>query len=221
MNLVTWNMQGSSASTDDKWNQGILQFIKQGAEVCSLQECGSVPASAKPETPTNPLPTGVELYTWKGSANPTKYILFYPADPGGNRCNLAVVSVKKPKNVKLLESISSAKWRPVLGAEYDGSTRYCFTIHAMSGSGNDIEGLVKAINVAVGDWVVAGDFNRQPDKITSGTPGTVCPPNGPTHPSKAPVSKYDYAIKKATPSVTGQVYQVPILSDHLAVAFVL
>ncbi|NER31660.1 MAG: hypothetical protein F6J89_29630 [Symploca sp. SIO1C4] len=59
MNLVTWNVQGSSASTDDHLHQGILQFYKQGAEVCYLQEYGSVPGSAKPEALTNPLPTGV------------------------------------------------------------------------------------------------------------------------------------------------------------------
>lgn len=221
MNVLTWNMQGASHSTENKWNEGILQFIRKGAEICCLQECGGVPESATPIVVPLGTPAGVELYTWTGSARPQKYVLFYPADPGGNRCNLAIVSLAMPANIQLLYPAAAPIWRPVLGAQYGGGA-YCFTMHAISPRGPDVVGLINAVvNGAVAPWSIAGDYNREPNTIPNGTPGVVCPPNYPTHPSSKPVSKYDYATKSWGAAVIGTVYEAPILSDHLAVMFVL
>lgn len=91
MIVGTWNMQGSSHSQENKWNEGVMNMMVQlNVDVFCLQECGSVPASANLIQNNFGGIAGLALYSWGGTTTrPFGYILFYPADLNGNRCNLA------------------------------------------------------------------------------------------------------------------------------------
>ena len=63
MNIATWNMQGSNASTENKWNTQVKNAIAQlGLDVFCLQECGLVPLSAHHEVVWSM--NNVGLATW-------------------------------------------------------------------------------------------------------------------------------------------------------------
>lgn len=213
MKLVTWNMQGSSASTENKWNTGVYNLMTQlSADVVCLQECGAVPLSANLVAQD---PSGWQMYTW-GTTRTRKYILFFPWDTHGNRCNLALVSPYQPQTPLTLLPLNPPQWRPVLGAAINGI--WCFSLHAISPGGPDAASLIAAVAAAAGggaNWIVAGDYNRAPGTLV--VPQTINPPNGVTHPSSN--SQYDYAVGTNTTAVTGQVVNTLVLSDHYPVFY--
>lgn len=218
MIVGTWNMQGSSHSQENKWNEGVMNMMVQlNVDVFCLQECGSVPASANLlQNNFGGIP-GLVLYSWGGTTTrPFGYILFYPADPNGNRCNLAIVSRVLPANPALLYPAAPPVWRPVIGANYG---IYCFTIHAISPGGPDVAGLLNAINgTGVGNWLAAGDYNRAPDGAFPAGPWQVCPPNGNTYPATNPQQKYDYLAEVGAAARIGTVVNLQ-MSDHLPVVY--
>ena len=218
MSFFTWNMQGASHSTENKWNMGVLpMFAQGGADVVCLQECGGVPASAVPVVaPPFALPPGVQLLTW-GTLRTRKYILFYPSDPNGNRCNLAVVTRALPTAAALVWPAAGPSWRPALGAQVGGGP-YFFSIHAISPGGPDATGLLAAIAGMGGASCVLGDYNRAPGTFALPAGWAFCPPNGPTYPATGPVATYDYLTNNAG-YVAGGTVQGFYLSDHLAVAY--
>lgn len=46
--VATWNLQGSSAVNESKWNINVRQLLsgEQGADILMVQEAGSLPSSA-------------------------------------------------------------------------------------------------------------------------------------------------------------------------------
>jgi cytolethal distending toxin subunit B len=214
MSIVTWNMQGASHSTENKWNSGVLNLLNNGADLCCLQECGGIPASAVLSVAGYGGVIGLDLYTW-GTSRAQKHILFYPADPGGNRCNLAIVSKVAPTAGFLFIPAFAPIWRPTIGMTIGGTI--FFTLHAISPNGPDAPALVNGAFGAGANVIVAGDYNRAPETMGGGAQ-VVCPPNGPTHPATHPVSYYDYAIKNFGAATLGTVLGLH-LSDHLPVLF--
>jgi cytolethal distending toxin subunit B len=218
MKLATWNMQGASHSTENKWNAGVMNFFGNGADICCLQECGAVPASARLINPNYNGVAHLQYYTW-GTDRTNKHILFYPADPNGNRCNLAVVSTTAPTGGGVVWPAAGPVWRPALGFQTD-ATHFIFSLHAISPNGADAVNLLAAINNTVGGpghyWVCAGDYNRTPPNLL--TPFTICPPNTNTYSVIAPTTKIDYCVKNFGMAVTGAV-QGLILSDHYPVFY--
>ncbi len=213
MRSATWNMQGSSHSTENKWNAGIGPLLGLAGVVC-LQECGGVPASARLEEEDIAGVPGLELYAW-GTERNARWILYYPADPNGNRCNLAVVTRDEPTDFAFVVPAADPVWRPAIGARVGGT--WWFSLHAISGGGPDARGLLRGIDGLVDGWFAAGDFNREPDTLEDDD-WTVLPPNGPTYPSKDPISKYDYAATSGADAGEGEVQSL-LMSDHLAVVF--
>ncbi|HVW14156.1 MAG TPA: endonuclease/exonuclease/phosphatase family protein [Mucilaginibacter sp.] len=218
MKLVTWNMQGSSHSTENKWNTGVMNFFGNGADICCLQECGAVPASARLINPNYNGVVNLQYYTW-GTNRTNKHILFYQSDPNGNRCNLAIVSTTPPVGGGLVMPGVAPVWRPALGFQINPAN-YVFSLHAISPNGPDAANLLAAINNTVGApgnfWVAAGDYNRAPSTLL--TPFTVCPPNNNTYSVTAPTAKLDYCSKNFGVPVTG-IVQGLILSDHYPMYF--
>jgi len=233
MNIVTWNMQGSNASTENKWNLCVKpMFLTESsggveADLCCLQECGAVPESAELVNPQPAgLGAGISLYIW-GTARAHLYILFYPADPNGNRCNLAIVSKNEPTEAEIVFPAAGFPWRPALVGLW--GTTYVATLHANSQTGGaDAVGLVTAVSVlaaaaalaagAPRPWYALGDFNREPNTVVLGVIGVVCPPNHYTYSTSQPTSKYDYAAITGAVAVTGAVLGV-VYSDHFPVLF--
>jgi len=222
MPTLTWNMQGASASWENKWNVGVLNLMTQlGAEAACLQECGAVPGSAVLQAHNYNGVANLDLYTW-GTARTQKYILFYPWDLYGNRCNLAIVSVAPPLNPLLVYPAAAPIWRPVLGAQLGGVGPWCCTLHAISPNGPDAGGLLNALNglALPTGWDAYGDFNREPDGTFPAGYWVVCPPNYPTYPATAPRSRYDYSVRSWPRAPVLGAVQGLYLSDHLAVAYV-
>ncbi|BAU54665.1 hypothetical protein MgSA37_02843 [Mucilaginibacter gotjawali] len=218
MKLVTWNMQGSNHSTENKWNTGVMNFFSNGADVCCLQECGAVPQSALIVYQNYCGIANLQYWTW-GAERALKYILFYPADPNGNRCNLAIVSRTEPVSGTIVYPGAAPIWRPALGFQYN-ATHFIFSLHAISPGGPDVVGLLNAINAVAGNpgqtWEAAGDFNREP--ATVATAFTICPPDADTYSVNNPNKRIDYAVKINGAVVVGFV-QGPIMSDHYSVAY--
>src|SRR5437868_13814526 len=99
MNLITWNMQGSSSMDDSKWTSGVRRLFMMGADVLCLQECGAVPGSAQLQAN---LGGGLHHFT-RGRANgrldELLHIVFYtPNHRPSERCNMAIVSRPQPRN---------------------------------------------------------------------------------------------------------------------------
>ncbi len=217
MRLATWNMQGASHSTENKWNSGVQNlFSSLKLDICCLQECGAVPASAKLVANNYNNVQGLQYYTW-GTDRTNKHILFYLADPNGNRCNLAVVSITAPVGGGIVYPAQQPIWRPALGFKVS-NTSFVFSFHAISPNGPDAANMLTAINNAVGNaWVTAGDYNREPSTLV--TAFNICPPDKNTYSVTKPTKKLDYCTKNFGNAVTGQVINL-ILSDHFPVGFV-
>ena len=220
MNIITWNMQGSKASTELAWNTGVAPLMRDQAEaVCCLQECGAVPESA---SPVHSPDQNVRLYNWGGThSRPGYWIAWYHSDPRGNRCNLAVVSSTKvrPQGVRIVQAAGAHQWRPALGVDFGGIE--VFSIHAISPGGPDARGLLEAVSAAVPSgkpWTVAGDFNREP-----GIAGYHChEPKSPTYNANTatPDRKLDWCATSASyPELAGEVMTGLQRSDHYPVFY--
>lgn len=220
MRIVTWNMQGAGHSDDNKWNNGVKpMFITRGAEIVCLQECGSVPGSASLIKTDFKGIKDLYLYYW-GSDRKYYNIIFYNWDTGAGRCNLAIVTdFDITADVPIIWPETAPMWRPAMGISLAGG--YLFTIHGISGGGPDIRGLLTAINKFSKKkyWITVGDYNRIPDKFPDGD-WLLCPPDGDTHPSKAPNKMLDYgAVSTDLNNPTGHVFSGGMMSDHLPVLF--
>lgn len=204
-------MQGATSLGESKWTTSVNRYMQE-VDFCSLQECGSIPGSVKSlENKGN----GVYVGLWQLNRDEYAYITFIDIN---SRCILAIVSRAYPDQISVLHSAGQARHRPVLGCLFGNV--WIYSIHAMSGSGNDVTGLVTAVaqNAQNAEWIVAGDFNREPQNLHN-TPGVVCPPDKPTHPKVNPVSEFDYLIKSNGQARYGNVRD-NTLSDHYPVYFV-
>ncbi|QIP94543.1 cytolethal distending toxin subunit B family protein [Serratia fonticola] len=192
-NVVSWNLQGSSASTESKWNANIrTMLIGLGAygdiDILNVQEAGSVPSSAqlmpqlglRLDNP-NQLAVPVEEYEWNLSTSSRPniyYIYFSRVDTGGNRVNLAIVSRQRASRVIILGTSvypSSGHGRPILGIEVGGA--YYFSIHATANGGSDSGVIVERVwdyfrsNNNPAQWMISGDFNRSPNGSSTSLQG--------------------------------------------------
>lgn len=212
MNLFTWNMQGSNASTEQKWYTGILNMMTQlQAPIACLQECGPLPPSASLYAAALDGNANFHCYLWNN-----KFISFYWWDVAGNRVNLAIVTNAVPTAWLCRVPAAAPVWRPVIGVQIGGVWYNC--LHAISPGGADAPALLAAAAAAAGaaTWFTAGDFNRAP--LPALPTGNVCVPNGPTYPTAKPVSSYDHAYTSAAATV-GQRADGMITSDHIPVFY--
>jgi len=221
MNLATWNMQGASYSTENKWDTGVMNFFSTGAEMCCLQECGGVPASAILVDNNFGGVDDLQYYTW-GTERTNKHILFYPSDPNGKRCNLAIVAINNlpPVGGEIVYPSVGPVWRPALGYQIDVNN-FIFSMHCISPNGADANGLLNEIDIVTAGpgnlWVAAGDFNREPGTMAA-SPFNICPPNNYTYSVNNPNKMIDYGVKNWGPNILGTV-QGLIMSDHYPVFF--
>ncbi|EBP3475378.1 cytolethal distending toxin subunit B family protein, partial [Salmonella enterica subsp. arizonae] len=120
--VMTWNLQGSSASTESKWNVNVRQLLSgtSGVDILMVQEAGAIPTSAVP-TGRHIQPFGVGIpideYTWNlGTTRrqDIRYIYYSRIDVGARRVNLAIVSRQRADNVYVLRPTTVAS-RPVIG----------------------------------------------------------------------------------------------------------
>ncbi|MFF0204433.1 fibronectin type III domain-containing protein [Streptomyces sp. NPDC005017] len=178
LRLATWNMQGATNGRDSKWTAGVTQLVRGSTDravlpsnIVALQEAGSSP----PPTVQNGVPevrarsgnlTVTESLWQPGSTDEYRYVYFMETDPTGHRVNLAMVTDRVAEEVVIIPpGLSNGESRESFGVRF--GTTWFFTLHALSGSGNDGPGLLRNIAAAAGgnSWVALGDFNRDPVRL--------------------------------------------------------
>ncbi len=235
--IGTWNLQGSSASTESKWNVSVRQLISGSnpVNILMVQEAGSIPSSARPTGKmVQPGGTPVDEFVWDlgTSSRPrTVFIYYAPIDVGARRVNLAIVSDRQADEVFVVsqDRIATDISRPALGIRIGNDV--FFSIHALASGGGDASALVTAIHDRFAEmpqinWVIAGDFNREPASLLSGLDSRVSAnirivsPNVATHFSASGANRIlDYAIVGNT-QPQGTTPTLPAISAILMAASV-
>ncbi|WP_233636001.1 GDSL-type esterase/lipase family protein [Hymenobacter setariae] len=161
-------MQGGSAGNVDKWNADVLP-LSLTHDVVALQEAGSAPPASSVEVGRYNTPEGtVRVTSWNigtGSRVNVRYVYFLTTDPTGNRVNLALVTKHVPDNWQTVPPGITGVSRGALGVQLGAAWYY--TLHGLSGNGNDDANLLHNIEAASGIsfWVAMGDYNRNPSTL--------------------------------------------------------
>lgn len=247
-NIGTWNLQGSSASSESKWNINVRQLLigTQAADILMVQEAGTLPATAvRTDRVIQPVGVGtpIEEYTWNMGTRtrPNQVYIYYSrVDVGANRVNLAIVSRNRADAAHIIHSSSSVLTaRPAIGIQI--GTDVFFSVHALSPSGNDAVSLIHNVNTYFSmasrqhlSWILVGDFNRSPTNLQSALASEPSLNNNtliiaPTEPTHRSGNILDYAVAH---NATGQAQQLnlnaslmfnqirsQITSDHFPVSF--
>ncbi|EAB5054851.1 cytolethal distending toxin subunit B family protein [Salmonella enterica] len=236
--VMTWNLQGSSASTENKWNVNVRQLLSgtAGVDILMVQEAGAIPSSAV-STGRQIQPVGIgipiEEYTWNlGTTRreDTRYIYYSNIDVGAHRVNLAIVSRQRADNVYVLRPTTVAS-RPIIGIELGNDV--FLTAHALANGGPDAAAIVRATNNFFRlpqrrhlSWFLAGDFNRAPGRLENDLMTehlerdvTVVAPTEPTQIGGGTLD-YGVIVDRAPYSQRIEASRNPQLaSDHYPVAF--
>ncbi|KEA45709.1 cytolethal distending toxin subunit CdtB [Campylobacter mucosalis] len=173
---ATWNMQGSSASSEAKWSVSVRQMFSgdNGLDVLAVQEAGSLPQTARPTGRVFDINgTMVTENIWNLGTNirPSFVFIYYArTDLGANRVNLALVSTNPADEVFLLPPPTTLS-RPILGIRL--RTDVFFSIHALASGGPDASAIVHSVDrffrsmprLINSNWMIMGDFNREPGEL--------------------------------------------------------
>ncbi|EBX9239727.1 toxin [Salmonella enterica] len=178
-NIVTWNLQGSSAASESKWNINVRQIVSgsDGADILMVQEAGSLPLTTElTHRHIQPVGIGIPIneYTWNlgTSRRPDiRYIYYSRVDVGANRVNLAIVSRQRADNVFVIRPPTLVS-RPVIGIQI--GTDVFFNAHSLANGGPDSAAIVSSINTFFNqpryrhlEWFLGGDLNRAPARLES------------------------------------------------------
>ncbi|ELH9512366.1 cytolethal distending toxin subunit B family protein [Salmonella enterica] len=236
--VMTWNLQGSSASTESKWNVNVRQLLSgtSGVDILMVQEAGAIPTSAVP-TGRHIQPFGVGIpideYTWNlGTTRrqDIRYIYYSRIDVGARRVNLAIVSRQRADNVYVLRPTTVAS-RPVIGIGLGNDV--FLTAHAVASGGPDAAAIVRVTTnffrqpqMRHLSWFLAGDFNRAPDRLESDLMTehlerfvTVLAPTEPTQIGGG-ILDYGVIVDRALYSQRVEASRnLQLASDHYPVAF--
>ncbi len=262
--VITWNMQGASSGGENKYSTVLPQMVQGNGsptrtDIVLLQEAGAPPLSA-----TRRRQLSQEKYWFRDGVRPDvfEYQLGtnrsgqgwlywmqteYTENTSVGRVNLAIWTrnrVEHDADVFVANPAfhddQTGIWnsRPALGVNVDGVVY--FTVHGLSGSGNDDPRLLRNIqedmNTARLPWVALGDYNRAPYNPEAGNLNArlqldypnqfhvwAPPPNQPTHPTNGGTTPriLDYAVAPANQATTFEnVNRVDgvTASDHYPVA---
>lgn len=240
--VATWNLQGSSATTENKWNINVRQLIsgENAVDVLAIQEAGSPPASAIDTgrlIPSPGIPVRELIWNLSTNSRPQQvYIYFSPVDALGGRVNLALVSNRRADEVFVLSPVRQGG-RPLLGIRIGNDV--FFTAHAIATRNNDAPDLVDEVYRFFRDsrdpihqalnWMILGDFNREPSDLEMNLTVPVRRASEVVSPTAATQSSQrtlDYAVVgnslifRQLPLQAGVVYgarRTQISSDHYPV----
>lgn len=181
---ATWNMQGSNASSENKWKVHVRPLIAGpgSVDVVALQEAGELPASSSPAIPVpieNPdgIPNQIQQRVWNlGTASRPDNVYIYFLSTL-QRVNLAVVTRTRPDAVIVHANpreATSRTARPVIGVRY-GRDVYYSTHSLSSGNRNEAAEQVAHIHTYYSNlpngrnyqWMIMGDYNRSPSSFTT------------------------------------------------------
>lgn len=227
MKIVTWNAQGSGA----KWIEIASELKSADFDIMLLQEVTQPAGSATYRDDYG----DCWVYEYVPYGGDPWCIVYraWAASRGGNiRCSLAtLIRNYQPDRDEVM--VLPGGRRPTLGVRPGQGMPWIFNLHATSGGGGaqDARDLVDAIVQveAIGDynasWVLAGDFNAEPDLMRPRRRGPsyeVCPPSAYTHPTQFSTSlsrrrKLDYALRSVNLGSSEVCDRYPahsLFSDH-------
>ncbi|MEG0197157.1 MAG: cytolethal distending toxin subunit B family protein [Acinetobacter sp.] len=241
--VATWNLQGSSASTESKWNVNVRRLVTGAgaADILMIQEAGSVPSSAiltdrEFSTPGIPM----NEYIWHVGTNSrpeTLYIYFSRVDALANRVNLAIVTNRRADQIIVLPPPTVVS-RPIIGMRLGNDV--FFTAHATANGGRDAPALVNSVFeffdrqtdpvLQAANWMIAGDFNRLPSNLLSALDERVQTRTNflsPDDPTQVSGGVLDYAITGNVVGAVTTALQATLMfglfpghaSDHFPVFF--
>ncbi|EEE1291057.1 cytolethal distending toxin subunit B family protein [Salmonella enterica subsp. diarizonae] len=236
--VMTWNLQGSSASTESKWNINVRQLLSgtAGVDILMVQEAGAIPISAvRTGRHIQPFGVGIPIdeYTWNlGTTRrqDIRYIYYSPIDVGARRVNLAIVTRRRADNVYVLRPTTVAS-RPIIGIGLGNDV--FLTTHALASGGPDAAAIVRVTynffrtpQMRHLSWLLGGDFNRAPDRLESDLMTehlerlvTIIAPTEPTQ-IGGNILDYGVIVDRAPYSQRVEALRNPQLaSDHYPVAF--
>lgn len=211
--IATWNLQGSSAANESKWNINVRQLLigDQSADILMVQEAGTLPASARrTQRIVQPVGVGIPIdeYVWNlgtGRRPDLVYIYYSRIDVGANRVNLAIVSRYRADDVYVIDSgIPVLTSRPAVGIRIDRDV--FLDVHALARGGTDAARLVQRVYQFFSteerrhlNWLMAGDFNRSPNSLQNVLRGEPAVDNAtliiaPTEPTHRSGGILDYAV---------------------------
>lgn len=186
---ATWNMQGSSAATESKWNINVRALVSSNGavNVLSLQEAGTPPSSATltgrvipPVVTMEGTSIPIQEFEWNlgTQRRPNmRYIYFAQWDVGARRVNPAIVTDRPADEIVALENPRIQNGRPVLGVGFNRAAGvagrdFFFTLHASATGGADARPLLESIHNHFGrlgdrdsQWMVMGDYNQDPSRL--------------------------------------------------------
>ena len=243
--VATWNLQGSNAPTENKWNTHVRQLVTgSGAvDILMVQEAGAVPASAtltEREFSTPGIPMNEYIWNTGTNSRPQElFIDFSRVDAFANRVNLAIVSNRRADEVIVLPPPTVVS-RPIIGIRIGNDV--FFSTHALANRGVDSGAIVNSVFEffnrqtdpirQAANWMIAGDFNRSPATLFSTLePGIrnhvniIAPPD----PTQASGGVLDYAVVGNSVSFVLPLLRASLLfgllrgqiaSDHFPVGFI-
>lgn len=244
---ATWNLQGSSAANENKWNISVRQLMtgNGAADILAIQEAGVLPSSAMiTERMVQPATVGIPIheYTWNlgTRSRPNQVFIYYSrVDVGANRVNLAIVSRQRADEVFVIPPPTVVS-RPIIGIRI-GQDAF-FNAHALANRGVDSTAIVRSVfdffnqraALRHTNWLIMGDFNRSPSQLQTSLDSTepgvarhirIIAPSAPTQQSGGTL---DYAVAgnsfafSSTALIAsilfGQI-KSQLLSDHRPVGF--
>ena len=249
--VMTWNMQGAGSGAGGTYQNKystVTGWLSRGGLVAALQEAGSAPPGSAHEIRRIPQvafhdgnghPPIVEYYLGTLVADNPPHLYWINTDTstrGPNRVNLAIATRQAADDVFVVAGHANA--RPALGVRI-GETVF-FTVHGWAGNngnggGNDMPTTLANIRAYIQnnpgpngtyEWVVLGDFNREPDSLRAALPanqfGVMGPPS-PTHPTWGPRRRLDYAVTDfgngAPTLLNAHTETTTTLSDHHPVTY--
>lgn len=197
--IYTWNMQG--VGKDPSNAQKIRNWMgEDGVVAICLQECGDI-FGWHQHIANIPQGWQIAIYEEWGTDN--------------NRCSLAILTRGSPTKTEKIDPIADTR-RPIIGVQL-GPFRI-WNMHAPRNNVNYVSTVVQAVKTHSTDysWILAGDFNLDPNGITVDRTQKATPPN-PTHQNGG---KLDYAFLSEDWSVEAKNVSIN-LADHFPVKFIM
>ncbi|CAM3222427.1 hypothetical protein BZK31_01710 [Pseudomonas floridensis] len=181
--VATWNMQGTSETSNTKWRTKVLELARAN-DVVAIQEAGVSPFSSRLITRLSlqdqfGTAYRVDQLIWEAgtASRPETYHVFF-LDVQRLRVNLAiVVPANRDIDVRdmvvvsdgLPDSNGAPVTRPALGVQIrrqsavNPETVTVFSFHAISGGGPNAPRMLREISWHTQTpYILVGDFNRDP-----------------------------------------------------------